>query len=174
MLKGLSFPAKPLVCLQQVKRTWSAAWTAFCQSKCRWFYIDFIWWPFWTPSLSLVSWMNTQRSYLAFQRRHTQTQQQRPESPTVTLTWHASKYKALNSTRGTSSYLFHQLSTELCDLLLLLLLLLLFALHFDVTKMSYVIEGTPRSSQFSYKSRKKYRWINYNHFCNRLFLPLWG
>ena len=90
--------------------------------------------------------MNTQRSYLALQRRHTQTQQQRPESPTVTLTWHASKYKALSSTRGTYSYLFHQLSTELCDLLLLLL----FALHFDVTKMPYVIEGTPRSSQFSY------------------------
>ena len=89
--------------------------------------------------------MNTQRSYLAFQRRHTQTQQQIPESPTVTLTWHASKYKALNSTRGTSSYLFHQLSTELCDLLLLLLL---FAIHFDVTKMSYVVEGTPRSSPF--------------------------
>ena len=169
MLKGLSFPAKPLVCLQQVKRTWSAAWK-FCQWKCRWFYIDFIWWHFWTPSLTLVSWMNTQRSYLASQRRHTQTQQQIPESPTVTLTWHASKYKALNSTRGTSSYLFHQLSTELCDLLLLLL----FALHFDVTKMPYVIEGTPRSSQCSYKSRKKYRWINYNHFCNRLFLPLWG
>ena len=29
----------------------------------------------------------------------TQTQQ-RPESPTVTLTWHASKYNVLNSTRG--------------------------------------------------------------------------
>ena len=25
--------------------------------------------------------------------KHTQTQQQRPESPTVTLTWHGSKYK---------------------------------------------------------------------------------
>ena len=33
----------------------------------------------------------------------TQTQQQRPESPTVTLTWHASKYKYINSIRGTSS-----------------------------------------------------------------------
>ena len=96
MLKGLSFPAKPLVCLQQVKGTWSAAWM-FCQWKRRWFYIYFIWWPFWTPSLTLVSWTNTQRSYLALQRRHTQTQQQRPEWPTVTLTWHASKYKALNS-----------------------------------------------------------------------------
>ena len=77
-------------------------------------------------------------SYVAFQRRHTQPQQQ-----TVTLTWHASKYKALNSTRGTYSYLFHQLSTELCALLLLL-----FLLQFDVTKMSCVMERTPRSSQF--------------------------
>ena len=77
-------------------------------------------------------------SYVAFQRRHTQTQQQ-----TVILTWHASKYKALNSTRGTYSYLFHQLSTELCAFLMLL-----YVLHFDVTKMSYVMEGTPRSSQF--------------------------
>ena len=115
----------------------------FCQWKRRWFYIDFIWRPFSTPSLTLVSRRNTQRSYLAFQRRHTQTQQQRPESPTVTLTWHASKYKALNSTRGTSSCLFHQLSTELCAFLMLL-----FVFHFDVTKMSYVMEGTPRSSPF--------------------------
>ena len=37
-------------------------------------------------------------SYLALQRRHTQTHQQIPESPTVILTWHASKHKALNST----------------------------------------------------------------------------
>ena len=73
-------------------------------------------------------------SYVAFQRRHTQTQQQ-----TVILTWHASKYKALNST----SCLFHQLSTELCAFLMLL-----YVLHFDVTKISYVMEGTPRSSQF--------------------------
>ena len=33
----------------------------------------------------------------------TQTQQQKPESPTITLTWHAGKYKVHNSTRGTSS-----------------------------------------------------------------------
>ncbi len=164
MLKGLSFPAKPLVCLQQVKRTWSAAWK-FCQWKCRWFYIDFIWWHFWTPSLTLVSWMNTQRSYLASQRRHTQTQQQIPESPTVTLTWHAIKYKALNSTRGTSSYLFHQLSTELCA--------------FCCCCCSYFILTSPKcltswrehleALSFAYKSQKKYRWINCNHFCNRLF-----
>ena len=35
----------------------------------------------------------------------TQVQQQRPESPMVTLTWHACKYKVhkLHPTRGTSS-----------------------------------------------------------------------
>ena len=30
------------------------------------------------------------------------TQQQRPESPTITLTWHASKFKIINSTKGSS------------------------------------------------------------------------
>ena len=36
---------------------------------------------------------NTRGSCLAFQRRLTPTQQQRPESPTITLTWHAGKHK---------------------------------------------------------------------------------
>ena len=36
--------------------------------------------------------INTQGRELALERRHT-AQQQRPESPTVTLTWHACKYK---------------------------------------------------------------------------------
>ena len=37
--------------------------------------------------------INTRGSWLAFERRLTPTQQQRPESPTITLIWHAGKYK---------------------------------------------------------------------------------
>ena len=37
--------------------------------------------------------VNKQGSSLVLERRHTQTQQQRPESPTISLSWHASKYK---------------------------------------------------------------------------------
>ena len=36
---------------------------------------------------------NKQSSYSALKRRHTLTQQQRPESPAVTLTWHVHKYE---------------------------------------------------------------------------------
>ena len=42
--------------------------------------------------------INTQCSYLALESHHTKTtQNQRPELPTVTLTWHASKYKVLHA-----------------------------------------------------------------------------
>ena len=168
----------------------------FCQWKRRWFYIYFIWWPFWTPSLTLVSWMNTQRSYLAFQRRHTQTQQQIPESPTVTLTWHASKYKALTPpevhphTCFISSVQSYVLccccccccccSYFMCVLLHLLICTALRA-HIIVVEALYkiIILTSPKCLtswkehlevlSFAYKSRKKYRRINCNHFCNRLF-----
>ena len=38
-------------------------------------------------------------------------QQQRPESPTVTLTWHACNTRYINSTRGTSFFIVQ----ELCE-----------------------------------------------------------
>ena len=43
-------------------------------------------------------------------------QQQRPELPTVTLTWHACKYKVdLNSTTGTSSdTVQHSIQSRIC------------------------------------------------------------
>ena len=45
----------------------------------------------------LMCWNNTK---LVSLKCATQVQRQRPESPTVTLTWHACKHKYINSTRG--------------------------------------------------------------------------
>ena len=57
-------------------------------------------WPQWLRSnqkhsvFAWTSWIDTHGSQLALERHHTVTMPQRPESCIVTLTWHASKYKA--------------------------------------------------------------------------------
>ena len=54
-------------------------------------------------SFGFLSLDTTHKGVNYFWKDVTQTQQQRPETPTVTFTWHASKLKVRNSIRCTSS-----------------------------------------------------------------------